>query len=284
MFDWSTALRAELTRRAEHHMTKVGAPGYLSLGPSPTRLFETYADGARHGNFIDASYQAICGAPAWYARRQKAHSQAQALPTEKRSSARELDSCNSSDALLMNCFCYPGAAAHLIGALLPLLSYTTPEFGVHGEVALVDGGRDATEIDMRIGSAIFEAKLTERDFTSRPKSRVERYARLSEVFEVGALPQTPDEYHGYQLIRNVLAANQHSWAFYVICDARRPDLLREWWVVHSAIRDAKLRTRCGFLLWQEVAGACPAPLAGFLAQKYGLGNDANLANEPLQRT
>src|SRR5947209_2305381 len=85
----------------------------------------------------------------------------------RRRSARELDSCNSSDALLMNCFCYPGAAKRVIAALLPSISYTTPEFGVHGEVALVHGERDATEIDMRIGSAIFEAKLTERDFTSR---------------------------------------------------------------------------------------------------------------------
>ena len=269
---WSTALRAELTKRAELHMTRVGAPGYLSLGPTPTRLFETYADGTRHGNFVNASYQAICAEPAWHARTQKSHSQAQALPTEKRPSARELDSCNSSDALLMNCFCYPGAAERAIAALLPSVSYSTPEFGVHGEVALVDGERDTTEIDMRIGSAIFEAKLTERDFTSRPKSHVERYGRLSEVFQVGTLPQTSDEYRGYQLIRNVLAANQHGWVFYVICDGRRPDLLREWWAVNSAIRDAQLRARCGFLLWQEVARMCPSPLAAFLAQKYGLGD------------
>jgi hypothetical protein len=275
VFDWSTVLRAELTKRAEIYMTDIGAPGYLSLGPTPTRLFEAYDDGRRHGNFIDASYQAICGEPAWNARRQKAHSQGQALPTEKRSSARELDSCNSSDALLMNCFCYPGVAERAIGALLPSVSYTSPQFGVPGDVALVAGEGDATEVDMRIGPAIVEAKLTEHDFTSRPKSHVERYAGFSDVFEVGALPQSSDKYNGYQLIRNVLAANQHSWAFYVICDARRPDLLREWWAVNSAIRDVKLRTRCGFLLWQEVARACPAPLAGFLAKKYGLGDVAS---------
>jgi hypothetical protein len=144
-----------------------------------------------------------------------------------------------------------------------------------GSSILVNGERDATEIDMRIGSAIFEAKLTEQNFTSQSKSHVERYARFSEVFEVSALPQTSGKYHGYQLIRNVLAANEHSWAFYVISDGRRPDLLHEWWTVNSAIRNATLRTRCGFLLWQEVARACPAPLAAFRAQKYGLGDGAS---------
>jgi hypothetical protein len=269
--DWSTALRTELAERAAVHMTKIGAPGYLSLGSAPTRLFETYDDGQRHGNFIHASYQAICDEPPWKARTHKAHSQMQALPLDKRLGARELDSCNSSDALLMNCFCYPGAAERIIAALLPSVSYTTPQFGIHGEVALVGALSDGTEIDMQIGAAIFEAKLTERDFTTRPKSTVEKYARFSEVFDTGALPQSSHEYHGYQLIRNILAAEQHNWAFYLICDSRRPDLLHDWWAVHSAIRDVTLRTRVGFLLWQEIARVCPLPLKAFLAEKYGIG-------------
>jgi hypothetical protein len=229
----------------------------------------------RHGNFIDASYQAICREPTWNARMQKVHSQVHALPPEKRPSARELDSCNSSDALLMNCFCYPGATERVLAALLPSVSYAAPQFGVRGEVALAGGEPDATEIVMQVGSTIFEAKLTERDFTSRPKPHVERYARFQEVFEIGALPQSADEYHGYQLVRNVLAADQHGWTFYLICDARRPDLLHEWWAVHSAIRGLELRERCCFLLWQEVVCACPAPLASFLGQKYGLGDGAS---------
>jgi hypothetical protein len=199
---------------------------------------------------------------------QKVHPQVRSLPPEKRPGARELDSCNSSDALLMNCFCYPGAEARVLAALLPAMPYTAPQFGVRGEVALVGGRRDSSEIDMQIGLTIFEAKLTERDFTSRPKARVDRYARFTEVFEIAALPQTPDKYHAYQLVRNVLAADQRGWAFYLICDARRPDLLHEWWAVHSAIRDPELRIRCGFMLWQEVVRACPAPLAAFLEQKY----------------
>ncbi len=181
-------------------MTDIGAPSYTSLGLTPTRLFETYDDGRRHGNFFDASYLAICAELAWKARTEKAHSQMQALPSDKRLGARELDSCNSSDALLMNCFCYPGAAERIVATLLPSVAYTTPSFGVRGEVAPIKGGRDATEIDMQIGSAIFEAKLTEHDFTSRPKSHVERYAGFMEIFEVDALPQSSERYHGDQLI------------------------------------------------------------------------------------
>jgi hypothetical protein len=171
----------------------------------------------------------------------------------------------------MNCFCYPGAAERIIAAILPSLAYSPPRFGVPGEVALVGGGRDATEIDMQIGTAIFESKLTEHDFTTQSKAHVEKYARFNEVFHISALPQSEDKYHSYQLIRNVLAADQHIWNFYVVCDARRPDLLHEWWKVHSAIKTAELRSRCGFLLWQEIACVCPPELSLFLREKYGLG-------------
>jgi hypothetical protein len=59
---------------------------------------------------------------------------------------------------------------------------------------------------------------------------------LSDVFDVTLLPQTAPAYQGYQLIRNVLAAAAHGYHFVVLCDGRRPDLLHEWWQVHTAIR------------------------------------------------
>ena len=126
-----------------------------------------------------------------------------------------------------------------------------------------------TELDMRAGKVIFESKLTETDFTERPRAHVERYRGLSEVFDVSVLPQTEVAFQGYQLIRNVLAAAAHGYHFVLLCDGRRPDLLHEWWQVHAAIRTAQLRARCRFLLWQEVADACPAPLQEFLHVKYG---------------
>src|SRR5262249_43407610 len=130
---------------------------------------------------------------------------------------------------------------------------------------------DNTEIDARIGLRIIEAKLTEPDFKCREAAVVERYAGLREVFEANRLPRRDTKYVSYQLIRNVLAAHHHGYSFTVVCDGRRPDLLRAWWGIHSAIRSPELRTRCGFLLWQEVARVVPEPLGGFLRFKYGIG-------------
>ena len=58
--------------------------------------------------------------------------------------------------------------------------------------------------------------------------------------------------------------------FILLCDARRPDLLHEWWQEHGAIRLTEMRSRCAFLLWQEVAAEAPAALRTFLQVKYGL--------------
>jgi hypothetical protein len=123
---------------------------------------------------------------------------------------------------------------------------------------------------MRAGKVVFETKLTEGDFTERPRSHVDRYKSLGEVFDVPLLPCAADTRKGYQLIRNVLAAAAHGYHFVLLCDARRPDLLHEWWQVYGAIGQAEVRSRCGFLLWQEVAAAAPAPLRIFLETKYGL--------------
>jgi hypothetical protein len=124
---------------------------------------------------------------------------------------------------------------------------------------------------MQIGGTNFEAKLTESTFTTSPIANVEKYVGLYETFDRAALPREGEEYLGYQLIRNVLAiATKPESRFKVIIDGRRPDLLREWWSVYGAISSADVRKRCGFILWQEIAAASPAPLREFLAVKYGL--------------
>jgi len=270
MASWAFELRTELSGRAREYAAAQGVRCYESLGASPTVLFPADSATSRHGNFHDDSYRAILANPQWAERLSKAHTQKSALPEDQRADAKELDSCNSSDALLMNCFCYPSAAIQIFERLLPSLPTGAPEFGVPGDVPLANGNSDATEIDMRAGRVIFESKLTEADFTTRSRSHVERYRDLSTEFDVSALPQTAQDYRGYQLIRNVLAAAEHKYHFVLMCDARRPDLLHEWWEVHSAIRSTELRARSRFMLWQEVAEACPAPLREFLRTKYGL--------------
>jgi hypothetical protein len=268
--NWASKLRGDLSQRAKDFAAAHAVPWYESLGAAPTILFPADSSTFRHGNFIDDSYRAVLANQDWAARLQKAHSQRHALPEDRRANAKELDSCNSSDALLMNCFCYPAAAAQILQRLLPTLPSGPVEFGVAGDVPLQNGSVDTTELDMRAGSVIFECKLTEADFTKRPRPHVERYRDLNAVFDVTALPQTTTAYKGYQLIRNVLAAASHDHHFVLLCDARRPDLLHEWWDVFAAIRMPDLRTRCRFLLWQEVAKACPSTLQMFLHEKYGL--------------
>lgn len=269
--NWSSSLRREIGYWARQYAERHDIPHYFSLGQSPTVMFEPYNDNTLHGNFLVPSYKAILDHQRWRSRLKKSHQRSKALPLEKRSQAKELDSSNSSDALLMNVFCYPKiekcrALARLFGqSVLPL-----PGFGVPAHVPLVSGKTDTTEIDMRLGQILIEAKLAEPDFTKKSKAHVETYRDFREVFEASALPQSDDEYFNYQLIRYVLAAFAHDAAFFLICDARRPDLLRSWWDVMRSIKPLALRSRCHFVLWQEIAAVAPDKIRGFLREKYGI--------------
>ena len=113
MTKWAPTLRRELAKSAKRVAGAHGVTCYESLGPSPTIMFPGDPAKSRHGNFIDNSYAAILASPTWAKRLEKAHSQRRALPEDRRDNSMELDSSNSSDALLMNCFCYPGAATRI---------------------------------------------------------------------------------------------------------------------------------------------------------------------------
>jgi hypothetical protein len=65
---------------------------------------------------------------------------------------------------------------------------------------------------------------------------------------------------GYQLIRDVLAADETGSSFCVLCDARRPDLIEDWYSVMSAVKSCVLRCRLQLLTWQELTGVPPRPL------------------------
>ena len=75
---------------------------------------------------------------------------------------------------------------------------------------------------------------------------------------------------GYQLIRGVLAAYATGGSFCVLCDARRPDLIENWYAVIRAVRSCVLRCRLQLLTWQELAAVLPRSLQKFLAAKYGI--------------
>ena len=178
----------------------------------------------------------------------------------------------SSDALLMNVFCHAGDFAQRGGRALcwGLAAKARPEFGLRARVPLASGRVDATEIDMRIGNLLVEAKLTESDFQQAEKKKVQRYRDFPVVFDESELPQSERYYYSYQLIRNVLAAFDRQAAFCVLLDERRRDLLEAWYAVMRCVKAAELRTACKVLTWQELARALPVSLQLFLAQKYGI--------------
>ncbi len=218
-----------------------------------------------HGNFLDSSYRNILEEKSWRVRLQKPHPY---FPREQE--VKELDSCNSSDALLMNIFCHPGIDKwKSLKKLLGLSEIGEPEFGFLAKVKKDNGQVDATEIDMRLGGILIEAKLTEKDFTRKEKTIVESYHNFKKVFNKELLSQSGEDYLNYQLIRNILAAYQHNLSFLLLCDARRPDLARELYLTVRCVKNDRLRAKCNIVFWQEIAQNVGKELRDFLIEKYG---------------
>jgi hypothetical protein len=240
-----------------------------SFGPSASVLFQE-KDGA-HGNFFPGAWRRIQANPAWSHRLAKVYTASRFVPRAKDRRRRELDCANSSDALLMNIFCSPGVPQRpALCRLLGIEPGISPEFGFRPRIPLIGGRTDRTEIDMRLGSLLVEAKLTEADFQRAPLRLLARYRDVDEVFETGQLPLANGSVHSWQLVRSVLAAHAISGRFVVFCDDRRPDLRERWFQILRAVTSSSLRTRLGFVTWQEISDALPQPLQRFLEQKYGI--------------
>jgi hypothetical protein len=195
-----------------------------------------------------------------------------------------------------------------------------PEFGFRARVPLRSGRFDRTEVDLHWGDLLAEAKLTEANFQTARPELVLTYRDLDEVFDRERLPtvalpaarqrtaaEFPEDYSqdevivapedwqptlldpprptmpgfaGYQLIRNVLAAEALDKRFAVLLDERRPDLLEMWFGVLAAVRSADLRTRLLVLTWQELAAVLPQELRRFLDFKYGIAAAGQVASPP----
>jgi hypothetical protein len=286
---FAASLRHELRARNLEFARRHGLAHQLSYGEAPVVCYEP--DGSAHGNFLPDTYAAIVANAAWSKRLKKVHTSGRtSLPRNDRGFWAELDSCTSSDALLMNVFCYSGVFED--GRVLGMLGVeedsetsppsanngrkggattaVSPEFGLRARVPLLSDKFDRTEVDMRLGSLLVEAKLTEGDFQSREKKFVDEYRDFKKVFNRRDLPQTRERYLSYQLIRNVLAAHALDCSFCVLHDGRRPDLRDAWYDVMRCVKLHDLRLRCKVLTWQELAEALPAPLQAFLEEKYGI--------------
>ncbi len=301
---YASQLRIELGLR--NRRWSQGRAHVESYGDPPVIVYAP--EGLRHGNFFDAAFAAIVARPEWMRRFDKIHAQGRSLPEAERR-WRELDSSMSSDALLMNVFCTPRVAESVtVRRVLGIEGDEAPVFGWKARVPLASGLSDRTEVDMRLGSLLVEAKLTEGDFQTKAAAVVEGYRDFDAVFERELLPRVelttkrrreatefPEDYSqdfsterpglargmrppsaielgyaGYQLIRNVLAAHAEGCSFCVVHDDRRPDLREAWYEVLAAVKPAELRVRLSVLTWQELAEHLPEELQEFLDWKYGI--------------
>lgn len=262
-------LRRELSARNQE-IARMQGSAYEIAGSVPSILFSPKEDG-QHGNFHPRTYRNICANPEWRRRFAKVHTSGRKVYPQADGVWRELDCANSSDALLMNIFCYTRRVRNpAICAVLGIPAGLAPEFGFKARVPLRDGKTDRTEIDMRLGSLLVEAKLTETDFQAAPTSLIERYRDLDEVFDLQALPTANGAILHYQLVRGTLAAYFTGGSFCVLCDARRPDLIEKWYWVLQCVRSCDLRCRLQLLTWQELSVVLPKSLRQFLAAKYGI--------------
>lgn len=262
----AVALRRALTDQAKKYADAQAIPHSLSYGDSPAVCFSPFESDTRHGNL------------EWRKRLAKVHTLGKrSFPVKERGRWMELETCASSDALLMNVFCYPGVLRE--GRILALLGAEpdmTPMFGYRARVPLLNGKFDRTEVDLRLGNVLIEAKLTESGFQNAPRTVLDAYRDFSDVFDRRQLPQARDRYASYQLLRNVLAAYALQCSFCVLIDARRTDLADAWYAVMKCVRPVELRTKLRICTWQEVAEVAPATLRRFLAAKYGISPARNL--------
>ncbi len=145
------------------------------------------------------------------------------------------------------------------------------ESTLRAKVKLVSG-YDSTEIDMVVGDEVFvEAKLTERDFQDVEATKLRQYAALDALFDTSLLRGSGRKsLPVYQLVRNVLAAQQHGKRLAVIVHSDRTDLI-------NLVLQTCVALRCQgppemrLVTWQEIAGTLQhAGLRQFLRLRYGI--------------
>jgi len=264
----AAALRAELSARnlqrgedLQHEST---------FGRIPSVVYAQDEEGG-HGNFLRPSFRRIQADPAWAARLQKTYTGSARLPRATDRWRGELECAGSSDALLMNVFCYPGILRRpSVCAALGIPKSLRPDFGVRAALPMERGEVDRTEVDMVLGDLFVEAKLTEGGFGRASEERVLRYTGVSDIFYFDELPRSAGGVTGYQILRGMLTALHADGRYLVLLDARRTDLVEICFRVLRAVRDAGTRSRFRLLSWQELAGALPVPVQEFLATKYGI--------------
>jgi len=261
-------LRREISHRNLARAAEWNAE--MTYGSVPSVIYgETEA--GEHGNFLPAAYRRILRHAEWKARLAKVYTGSRFVPRRHDRRRSELECANSSDALLMNIFCYPGVLRRrAVYSLLAIEPGLEPGFGFKPAIPLKSGAADRSEIDLKLGNLFIEAKLTEGDFQTTRCDLVQRYRDLEVVFELDRLPRSLRGFRSCQLVRGALAAYAHQACFAILCDQRRQDLIESCFDVFAAVVNSDLRCRLSVVTWQELARTMPRKVQLFLEQKYGI--------------
>jgi hypothetical protein len=266
--NYASLLRREISERSVAFAQRENNLHAISDGAFPTVIFG-HDEQDRHGNFHPASYRRIQANACWAARLSKVHTSSRRMMVRSDWRWRELDCAASSDALLMNIFCHPHTFRDgSVRSLLAVRCDAQPLFGFRPRVPLNGGRVDQTEVDMKLGDLLIEAKLTETGFQTASVLKIARYRDVEQVF--GSIESFSQNVRGYQVMRGILAAFALQQRFCLMCDARRPDLIECWYAVLNQVRIADLRCRILLLTWQELASHLPDSLQKFLSMKYGI--------------
>ena len=172
-------LRCDLANRAKRYADARSLPNCLSYGASPVVCFKRF-DNSLHGNFLPASYKAITSNPQWRRRLAKVHTSARrSLPHSEKGRWRELDSCISSDALLMNVFCYPRLLENArVAAALGLEPGLVPRFGFPARVPLQNNQCDSDRSGHATGRSLGGSKGDGGQFPTRREGEASTVSRL----------------------------------------------------------------------------------------------------------
>ncbi len=213
-------------------------------------------------NFNNKSYDSIQTNDNWKKRLEKRHSHFD-------DDTLEMQSSNSSDALLMNIFCYPKFRIWTgPSKLLGFDPNNEIEFGWNPQFINEHSGHK-TEIDLKIGNIIFEAKLTESSFTTKNINKIRKYPDFKEIFdERNLIINDKNEVENYQLIRNILTAYKYNYRFLLLVDETRIDLIRSFAKTVFAIKVTELRKKMNFITWQELVNSCGKELKEYITIKY----------------
>jgi len=222
---------------------------------------------ALKNNFHPESYKQIIKNKNWSKRLEKPHSYFNG------SKIKELQSSTSSDALLMNIFCHPKILKWKgVYNLLSINEVEDKKIEFGFDPKLEKKNERKTEIDMKIQNTIFEAKLTEYNFTTKNESELlKKYLYIEDYFNLKVLLKSNETVMNYQLLRNFLAAIKNKSNFVLLVDSRRPDLIREFFHTYSSLKLQYQDTKkFRFITWQDIYRVIGKELQLFLKQKYGI--------------